>query len=86
MAPLVRYFQSQDGAVHRATAQALFELSKDSLNCITMHESGVVKVRPRAVALAGGVTASTHYPTAPYVCLSACDTFPQRSPVFCVLR
>ncbi|KAG7273626.1 hypothetical protein CRUP_017348 [Coryphaenoides rupestris] len=43
VAPLVRYFRSRDGAVHRATAQALFELSGDSLNCITMHESGAVK-------------------------------------------
>ena len=45
VAPLVRYLKSQDRAVHRATAEALFQLSKSPNNCITMHESGVVKVR-----------------------------------------
>uniref|UniRef100_A0A8C5CUQ7 Outer dynein arm docking complex subunit 2 n=1 Tax=Gadus morhua TaxID=8049 RepID=A0A8C5CUQ7_GADMO len=43
VAPLVRYLKSQDRAVHRATAEALFQLSKSPNNCITMHESGVVK-------------------------------------------
>jgi len=44
VAPLVRYLRSNDPLVHRATALALFELSKDPNNCITMHENGVVKV------------------------------------------
>ncbi|XP_063778086.1 outer dynein arm-docking complex subunit 2 isoform X2 [Pseudophryne corroboree] len=43
VAPLVRYLRSSDPAVHRATAQALFQLSEDANNCITMHENGVVK-------------------------------------------
>lgn len=44
VAPLVRYLYSKDPSVHQATAQALFELSKEPNNCITMHENGVVKV------------------------------------------
>ena len=44
MAPLVKYLKSQDAAVHRSTARALHQLSKDPDNCITMHEAGVVKV------------------------------------------
>lgn len=45
VAPLVRYLKSNDTNVHRATAQALFQLSEDADNCITMHENGAVKVR-----------------------------------------
>ena len=45
VAPLVSYLQSTDPKVHRATAQALHQLSKDPDNCITMHEAGVVQVR-----------------------------------------
>lgn len=45
VAPLVRYLRSNDPSVHRATAQALYQLSEDPNNCITMHENGVVKVR-----------------------------------------
>ncbi|KFV53673.1 Armadillo repeat-containing protein 4, partial [Tyto alba] len=44
VAPLVRYLKSKDPSVHRATAQALYQLSEDPNNCITMHENGVVKV------------------------------------------
>uniref|UniRef100_A0A8D2LV74 Armadillo repeat containing 4 n=1 Tax=Varanus komodoensis TaxID=61221 RepID=A0A8D2LV74_VARKO len=44
VAPLVRYLKSSDSAVHRATAQALYQLSEDPNNCITMHENGVVKL------------------------------------------
>lgn len=44
VAPLVRYLKSSDPAVHRATAQALYQLSEDPNNCITMHENGVVKL------------------------------------------
>ena len=45
VAPLVGYLRSQDTEVHRSTAQALYQLSRDPDNCITMHENGVVKVR-----------------------------------------
>ncbi|KFU96666.1 Armadillo repeat-containing protein 4 [Chaetura pelagica] len=44
VAPLVRYLKSDDPSVHRATAQALYQLSEDPNNCITMHENGVVKL------------------------------------------
>ncbi|XP_025060208.1 armadillo repeat-containing protein 4 isoform X2 [Alligator sinensis] len=44
VAPLVHYLKSDDTAVHRATAQALYQLSEDPNNCITMHENGVVKL------------------------------------------
>ncbi|XP_070585244.1 outer dynein arm-docking complex subunit 2 [Erythrolamprus reginae] len=44
VAPLVRYLKSSDPEVHRATAQALYQLSEDPNNCITMHENGVVKL------------------------------------------
>ncbi|OXB57377.1 hypothetical protein ASZ78_014035, partial [Callipepla squamata] len=43
VAPLVRYLKSNNPLVHRATAQALYQLSEDPSNCITMHENGVVK-------------------------------------------
>lgn len=36
--------KSTDEDVHRSTARALFQLSKNPENCITMHEAGVVKV------------------------------------------
>ena len=39
-----RYLKSKDPNVHRSTAKALHQLSKDPDNCITMHEAGVVKV------------------------------------------
>ena len=44
VAPLVTYLHSSDPLVHRATACALHQLSKDPDNCITMHEAGVVQV------------------------------------------
>lgn len=44
VAPLVKYLNSSDENVHRSTARALFQLSKNPENCITMHEAGVVKV------------------------------------------
>ncbi|XP_073190444.1 outer dynein arm-docking complex subunit 2 isoform X2 [Lepidochelys kempii] len=49
VAPLVRYLKSNDTSVHRATAQALYQLSEDPNNCITMHENGVVKVTDKNV-------------------------------------
>ena len=45
VAPLVRYLKSPDVNVHRSTARALHQLSKDADNCVTMHEAGVVTVR-----------------------------------------
>ncbi len=44
VAPLVSYLRSKDLFVHRSTARALHQLSKEPLNCIEMHEAGVVKV------------------------------------------
>ncbi|XP_032872079.1 outer dynein arm-docking complex subunit 2 [Amblyraja radiata] len=44
VAPLVRYLKSKNPLVHRATAQALHQLSFDPKNCITMHENGVVRL------------------------------------------
>ena len=44
VAPLVSYLQSFSPEVHRSTACALHQLSKDPDNCITMHEAGVVQV------------------------------------------
>ena len=45
VAPLVDYLNSKNSDVHRATAKALFQLSRDPKNCIAMHESLVVEVR-----------------------------------------
>ena len=42
--PLVNYLKSKNSDVHRATARALHQLSRDPDNCISMHNSGVVKV------------------------------------------
>ena len=42
VAPLVNYLASNDLEVHRTTSQALFQLSKDPWNCVTMHQHGVV--------------------------------------------
>uniref|UniRef100_A0A8C6S616 Armadillo repeat containing 4 n=1 Tax=Neogobius melanostomus TaxID=47308 RepID=A0A8C6S616_9GOBI len=46
VAPLVRYVKSQNGAVHDTTVVALYQLSKDVDNCITLHANAVVQVRP----------------------------------------
>ena len=43
VAPLVRYLKSKDPLVHRATANALSQLSMDPDNCITMHNNDVVR-------------------------------------------
>ncbi len=44
VAPLVKYLKSSDPNVHRSTAKALHQLSKNPANCVTMHEVGVVRV------------------------------------------
>lgn len=41
---------SNDSNVQRSTALALFHLSKNPFNCITMHESGVVPFLLKTVA------------------------------------
>lgn len=46
VAPLVRYVKSNNSAVHETTVVALYQLSKDVDNCITLHSNGVVKVSP----------------------------------------
>ncbi|XP_034027915.1 armadillo repeat-containing protein 4 [Thalassophryne amazonica] len=43
VAPLVHYLKSSNSAVHQTTAHALFQLSKEPNNCITMHKNGVVR-------------------------------------------
>ena len=42
VAPLVNYLTSSSIEVHRSTSVALYQLSKDPWNCVTMHQSGVV--------------------------------------------
>ena len=42
VAPLVSYLTSEDLEVHRTTSVALYQLSKDPWNCVTMHQHGVV--------------------------------------------
>ena len=42
VAPLVSYLTTSDLEVHRSTSVALFQLSKDPWNCVTMHQNGVV--------------------------------------------
>jgi len=49
VAPLVKYLQSDDPLVHRATARALHQLSDDADNCHTMHMVGVVKLLMKMV-------------------------------------
>jgi hypothetical protein len=44
VAPLVKYLKSSDPNVHRSTAKALHQLSKNPMNCVTMHDAGVVRV------------------------------------------
>lgn len=48
--PLVQYMADADPEVHRTTALALFHLSRNPFNCITMHESGVVPFLLKAVS------------------------------------
>lgn len=42
VAPLVGYLRSKNAEVQRSTARALYELSFDPDNCITMHNAGAV--------------------------------------------
>ena len=42
VAPLVGYLHSKNPDVQRSTARALYELSFDPDNCITMHNAGAV--------------------------------------------
>nr|CAH8840205.1 unnamed protein product [Trichobilharzia regenti] len=41
--PIVQFLKSSDPNVHRSTAKALFQLSRDPNNCVAMHQAGVVK-------------------------------------------
>ncbi|XP_072290434.1 outer dynein arm-docking complex subunit 2-like [Eucyclogobius newberryi] len=43
VAPLVRYVKSDNGAVHETTVVALYQLSKDVDNCVSLHSNGVVQ-------------------------------------------
>uniref|UniRef100_A0A3Q3VZX0 Uncharacterized protein n=1 Tax=Mola mola TaxID=94237 RepID=A0A3Q3VZX0_MOLML len=49
VAPLVSYLKSKDPAVHKSTVMALYQLSKDPNNLVTMHAKGVIKVSCNAV-------------------------------------
>lgn len=44
VAPLVNYLKSKNIDVLRGVCIALFHLSKDPRNCVTMHTCGAVKV------------------------------------------
>ncbi|KAJ8952829.1 hypothetical protein NQ318_008150 [Aromia moschata] len=48
--PLVQYMADGDPNVHRTTALALFYLSQNAFNCVTMHESGVVQFLLKAIS------------------------------------
>jgi len=41
---LVKYLKSSDPNVHRSAAKAIHQLSKNPMNCVTMHEAGVVRL------------------------------------------
>ncbi len=45
------YLTTNDLEVHRSTSVALFQLSKDPWNCVTMHQNGVVPHLLRYFAL-----------------------------------
>ena len=49
VAPLVTYRSSNDIDVHQTTTLALFQLSKDPWNCVTMHQNGVVSHLSRLI-------------------------------------
>ncbi|XP_015772686.1 PREDICTED: armadillo repeat-containing protein 4-like [Acropora digitifera] len=53
--PLVNYLKSKNPDVHRATARALHQLSRDPDNCISMHNSDVVKVNKYTLTKMTGV-------------------------------
>ncbi|KAF7658044.1 hypothetical protein LDENG_00018030 [Lucifuga dentata] len=55
VAPLVSYLRSEDSLIHQATAQALFQLSMDPINCNTMHEHGVVETLDAITAQVKGL-------------------------------
>ena len=56
VAPLVNYLTSSSVAVHRSTSVALYQLSKDPWNCVTMHQNGVV---PHLLRLIGNYSSKT---------------------------
>lgn len=53
--PLVNYLKSKNPDVHRATARALHQLSRDPDNCISMHNSDVVKVNKYTLTKMSGI-------------------------------
>ncbi|TTA26179.1 Armadillo repeat-containing protein 4 [Bagarius yarrelli] len=73
VAPLVLYLYSKDPKVHQATAQALYQLSRHPNNCITMHQSGVVK-RKRSFLTVMGIGLSKQQ------CMCAERRFPRPVP------
>ncbi|XP_030799786.1 armadillo repeat-containing protein 4 [Camarhynchus parvulus] len=81
VAPLARSLKSKDPLVHRATAQALYQLSEDPNNCVIMHENGVVKPPPCFPSANGEITVGSVNPDAKlplfqepfHQCLWLCD-------------
>ena len=45
VAPLVNYMTSKNKNILRGVCIAAYHLSKEPSNCVTMHSSGVIKVR-----------------------------------------
>lgn len=45
VAPLINYMTSENKAVLRGVCIAAYHLSKEPMNCITMHTAGVIKVQ-----------------------------------------
>lgn len=44
VAPLVGYMNSKNKAVLKGVCIAMYHLSKDPINCVTMHNCGIIKV------------------------------------------
>ena len=59
--PLVNYLKSKNPDVHRATARALHQLSRDPDNCISMHNSDVVKVNKYTLTNMTGVESNNWF-------------------------
>lgn len=45
VAPLITYMTSKNKNVLRGVCTATYHLSREPLNCITMHSAGIIKVQ-----------------------------------------
>ena len=74
--------------MHRATARALFELSKDPHNCVTMHRAGVVQPLLGEGIGGGGVPNSSrflpHFLFSPLDLVGSTDTTTQEAAAGCL--